>query len=155
MTTTDELPDQIEALADRVRSVFGREMEKARKALAALKADEATTQRTLSEVQAQLKQAQANLKATNAHQGKASDLVSLRYETAEKQKTLDALNARIEKATTAAADVEKKLSDVERKLTEETEKLAQVRAERADAEGSIAHVKALANSFPRYASSKG
>jgi predicted nucleic acid-binding Zn-ribbon protein len=147
MTTPDDLPDQIEALADRVRSVFGREMEKGRKAVDELNAQAATAQTTLSEVQTQLKQGRADLKATLAHQGKAADLVALRYETAEKQKTLDALNARIEKATTAAADAEKQLSEVERKLTEETTGLADVRLERADAYADIDRARALANGW--------
>jgi chromosome segregation ATPase len=147
MTRLTDLPDEFEAFLDRVRSVFGREIDKARKTLAALKADEAGTRTTLSTVQTQLKQAQADLKATLGHQGEASDLVSLRYETAEKQKTLDALNARIEKAATAAADAEKQLSDVERQLTEATTALQDVRLERADTEAYFDRARALANGW--------
>jgi predicted nucleic acid-binding Zn-ribbon protein len=147
MTRLDDLPSEVEKVADLVRSVCGREIDKARKALAVLKADESTARTTLSTVQTQLKQAQADLKATNAHQGKASDLVSLRYETAEKQKTLDALNARIEKATTETATAEEKLADLERKVTEATTTLEDVRLERADAYADIDRARALANGW--------
>jgi chromosome segregation ATPase len=143
----DELPDQIEALADRVRSVFNREIAGAQKSLAALNAEKSSAQKAVSTVQAQLKQAQADLNATLGHQGKASDLVSLNSKLAEGKKTLDALGADIARATTAREAAEKQLADVERQLTEATTELADIRAERADAYADIDKAKAFANGW--------
>jgi chromosome segregation ATPase len=138
----DDLPDQFEAFLDRVRTVFGREMEKARKSLSALKADEATTRTTLSTAQTQLKQAQANLKATLAHQGKASDLVSLRYETAAERKTLEGLKADIARDRAAAAAAAKQRADEESKLTAVMTQLQDARADLAVHDTEINAVRA-------------
>jgi chromosome segregation ATPase len=155
MTTPDDLPGRVEALEDLIHTVFGREIEKGRKALAALNADDATTRTTLSELQAQLKSARDQLSSVKAYLGRGSTLASLDHKIAEDRKTLEALNARIEKATTAATAAEEKLAEVERKLTEETTALQDVRAERDEAIATKAGIVALTNNFPRYASSKG
>jgi chromosome segregation ATPase len=145
--TSSDLPDEFEAFLDRARTVFGREMEKARKSLAALKADEATTRTTLSTVQTQLKQAQADLKATLGHQGKASDLVSLRYETAALRQDVEKLTAEKAALETSVADLAKQRGKLQAEVAGLDDDARMYRAERADAYADIDKARALANNW--------
>jgi chromosome segregation ATPase len=141
MTTPDELPDRVEKVADLIRTVFGREISKGQKAVDELNAEKATIHAEVSEAQTQLKQAQADLKATLAHLGKASDLVSLRYEAAEKQKTLAGLKAEIARDTAAAASAAKQRAAEEHKLTAVMTQLQDARADLAVHDTEINNIR--------------
>jgi chromosome segregation ATPase len=143
----DDLPTEFEAFLERARTIFGREIDKARKALAVLKADEATTQRALTTAQAQLNQARADLTATNADLGKASDLVSLRYETAELRREVEKLTAEKSALTAEVADLAKKKGALEAEVAGLADDARMYRAEKADTEAYFDRARAFANNW--------
>jgi chromosome segregation ATPase len=142
MTTLDELSGQFSAFVDRAREVLYWEMENAKKAVAASNAEKSSAQAALAELRDQHKLARSQLNATNAQLGKASDLLSLKYEIAEKRKALEALKADIEKRTAALAAVEKQVADAERKLIAVTNDVAGLTAVRARNEDLIREQRA-------------
>jgi chromosome segregation ATPase len=147
MTRIDDLPDEFEAFLDRARTVFGREMEKARKSLAVLNAQAATAQTTLSDLQARRNSAQKQLDSLNAYLDRASTLAGLDQEIAGERKTLDALKAEIEKASAARATAEKQRTEAEAQLSALVTEARSYRAERADAEATMGNIRALVKSF--------
>jgi chromosome segregation ATPase len=135
MMALDDLRGRSKAFVSEVREVLDWHIDDTQKRVAASKAENATAQATLSTLQDQLKQTQAQLNATNAHLGKASDLVSLKYETAEERKTLEKVRAELAQATTAVAAKAKEVADAERKLiaiNNEVTGLTAVRARNED-----------------------
>jgi hypothetical protein len=155
MRITD-LPGQFEAFVDRARGVFGQEIAGARKVIDGLNSEKLSVgagkraaEAALAEAQAQHKQAQANLNVVLANLHRGSTLIDLDTEIAAAKKTLEGLKADIARETTAARVAAKQRADAERLRDAEMSELTQVRAERADAEGSIAHIRTLLNSFGR------
>jgi chromosome segregation ATPase len=143
----DDLPTEFEAFLDRARTIVGREIDKARKALAVLKADEATTRTTLTTAQTQLKQAQADLNATLGHQAKASELVALSSKAAALRQDVEKLNAEKAALETSVADLATQRGKLETEVSGLSDDARMYRAERADAEGAIDRARALANNW--------
>jgi chromosome segregation ATPase len=142
-----DLPDEFEALVDRARTIFGREMDKARKALAVLTADKSSAQKAVTELQAQRKSAQAQLSSVQAYLDRGQTLAGLDQEIAGARKTLDGLKAEIAGATTAAAAAEKQQAEAEAQLTALRTEADDYRAERADTETYFDKARALANGW--------
>jgi septal ring factor EnvC (AmiA/AmiB activator) len=154
MTTTSDLPDRVEALADQVRTVFDREISSGRKTVDDLNAQKATIQAEVSALQAQHKSARDQLSSVQVYLGRGSTLAGLDQKIAEKQKTLErlkadeaALKAAIAGATTARATAEKEQAKAEAQLTALRTEADDWRAERADAYTDIEKARALANSW--------
>jgi hypothetical protein len=111
------------------------------------RAQVAGEQKAVADLQTQRDRAQHQLNRTNAQLGKATDLLSLKYETAEEQKKLSAAKSELERVTTAIAGKEKKLAEAERKLTAATESLALTEAVEARHAAAINTHKALVASL--------
>jgi chromosome segregation ATPase len=147
MTRIDDLPDEVEKVADLVRSTFAREISSGRKAADELKVEAATIKAEVSTVQTQLKQAQADLKATLGHQSKASELVLLSSKAATLRQEVEKLTAEKAALATEVADLAKKKGALEAEVTGLADDARSYRAERADFEGAIGRARALANNW--------
>jgi chromosome segregation ATPase len=143
----DDLPDEFEAFVDRARTVFGREMEKARKALDELNAQAATAQTTLSEVQTQIEFARNQLNNLHAYSTRASTLARLDQKIAVDREATEKLTAEKTALETSIAALEKQRTKLEAEVAGLADDARMYRAERADAYADIDKARAFANSW--------
>ena len=143
MRTLDELPEQCDAFVERVRAVFHQEIGKARATVKALNAEKAAAQTAIAELRDQHTQAQSQLDAVMKDLGRGTTRVGLDREIAAARKTLEALKAEIEEATTALEALNKQRSGAERQVVAAQNDMQSLRAERAEAAAEITRVKSL------------
>ena len=143
MRTLDELPEQCDAFVERVRAVFHQEIGKARATVKALNAEKAAAQTAIAELRDQHTQAQSQLDAVMKDLGRGTTRVGLDREIAAARKTLEALKAEIEEATTALEALNKQRSGAERQVVAAQNDMQSLRAERAEATAEIARITAL------------
>jgi len=141
--TLDELPEQCDAFVERVRAVFHQEIGKARATVKALNAEKAAAQTAIAELRDQHTQAQSQLDAVMKDLGRGTTRVGLDREIAAARKTLEALKAEIEEATTALEALNKQRSGAERQVVAAQNDMQSLRAERAEAAAEITRVKSL------------
>jgi|SRR6516164_3647279 chromosome segregation ATPase len=147
MTTISDLPNEVEKVADLIRTVFAREIDKGRKALSALKADEATTRTTLSTLQAQCKSAQAQLSSVNANLHRGSTLAGYNTELRAVSSVVEKLTAEKAGLEISVADLAKQRAKLEAEVAGLADDARMYRAERADAYADIDKARALANNW--------
>jgi len=141
--TLDELPEQCDAFVERVRAVFHQEIGKARATVKALNAEKAAAQTAIAELRDQHTQAQSQLDAVMKDLGRGTTRVGLDREIAAARKTLEALKAEIEEATTALEALNKQRSGAECQVVAAQNDMQSLRAERAEAAAEITRVKSL------------
>ena len=147
MTTIDELPAQFEALFDRARTAFSREVSKGQKALDALNAEKSSAQKAVSELHSQIKLAQAQLSSVNANLGRGSTLAGFNTELRAVSSAVEKLNAEKAALEISVADLAKQLTEAEAQLTALRTEADEYRLERADAYADIDKARALANGW--------
>jgi chromosome segregation ATPase len=116
MKELDGLPGQFEQFVERARTVLGREITGAQKIVVAAKAETATAQATLAQLQDQRAQTQRQLDTILAHLNKAANLGSIDAEISKASKDLAALNVEKGKVTAALEKLAKEKTAREAQL---------------------------------------
>jgi chromosome segregation ATPase len=142
----DDLPEQFAAFAERAEAVLKFEIEKTRKAVAALNAEKAAAEAALTGLKDQRATAQKQLDDTLANLNRGTTLAGLTTEISEAKKTLEKLKADTAKATAAFEAAEKQRADAERELTTVTNGIDRIRRERAEAAADIDNIRRLLKS---------
>jgi chromosome segregation ATPase len=143
----DELPSQFDSFVDRAGEVLRWEVERAKKAAAAVNSERDAAQKALTEIQDQHEAAQKQLKAVLDNLHKGTTLAGLTHEIGENRKVLEKLKTDIAKATTALEAVQKQHKDAEQQIMAANDALRGLRQERSDAKTEIDNIRKLVKSF--------
>jgi chromosome segregation ATPase len=142
----DDIREQFENFTERAEAVLRFEVEKARKAVAALNADKDTASTELVALKDQLASEQKQLDAVLSNLHRASGLAGLDHDITEARKTLEALKADIAGAETARAKAVKECSEAERELSEARDEMARLAQQGSQATAELSRVRALFDS---------
>jgi chromosome segregation ATPase len=138
----DGLPQQFDAFVERARTALSQQITSAQKIVAAAKAETATAQTSLSELQDQHMKAKAQLDTVLKHLDRGSTLVGLNTEIKEARKALDAVKAETAEATTALEALKKQRADASAKLAALTLEANRMIAIRTEGEAVMAGLRA-------------
>jgi chromosome segregation ATPase len=147
MTTISDLPNEVEKVADLIRTVFGREISKGRKAVDELNSQAATAQTTLTDLRSQIGSAQAQLSSVHANLHRGSTLAGYNTELRAVSSAVEKLTAEKAGLETSVADLAKQRAKLETEVAGLSDDARMYRAERADFEGAIDRARALANNW--------
>jgi seryl-tRNA synthetase len=144
-TTTSkfaDLPDQLEAVLERARTTFDREIDKSRKVVDNLNAEKAAAQTAIAELQAQRKSAQTQLDVALSNLHRGLNLATLDSETAKARKELERLKAETAQATKALEALAKQRTQAEVQLIDLGNEARRMVAIRVEGETVMADLRA-------------
>jgi uncharacterized protein involved in exopolysaccharide biosynthesis len=139
----DDVLEQHEAFLDRAQDAVRLEVERAKKSVAASKAELAETSTALTEIKSQLGSAKKDLSEVLSSLGKGRTLAGLDFEIGERRKELEGLKAETEKVSAALATLRTQCKDAENQLIELNNAMQGVRQERADAVAERDRIRAM------------
>jgi predicted nucleic acid-binding Zn-ribbon protein len=145
----DDLPGALKDFTERAEAVVAWEVERAKKAAAALNAEKTAAEKMLADIRSQHGAAEKQLKTTLADLDRASSLSGLNYEIGEAKKTLEKLKAEVAKTETAFEAVEKQRVDEEHKLVAVRNEAQRLSSMHAEATTEMNNIRALLKSFAR------
>ena len=143
----DDLPEQLEELFDRARALLDHQINRSRATLEKVNAEKASAQNALADLQAQCKEAKADLDRSREYLHRASTLAQLDREIEKARTELERLNHETAKAAKALEAVTKKRAEVEAQTVALENSARQATAERCRAQEMLEQVKTKVRSI--------
>jgi chromosome segregation ATPase len=139
----EDLSDELETFTDRARGVLQWEIERAKKAVAALNTEKAATEKSLAELKGEHEEVQTQLKAALSNLDRGTTLAKVDHEIGEARKTLEKLKADTTKAETALEATEKQCKAAELQLMAANDGMKHIREERSAAVAELDRIRTL------------
>jgi chromosome segregation ATPase len=146
MMRIDDLAPALKDFTERAEAILNWEVERAKKAAAAAKADVTAAQKALGELKDQHTAAKKQLDDVLSNLDKGTTLAGLDYEIKESRKVLEKLKADTAKTTADFEAVEKLRKNAEQQFNAANDGMQRIRQERADAATDIDHIRKLLKS---------
>jgi chromosome segregation ATPase len=147
----DNISDAFADLVGRAETVITHEIERAKKAVAALNAERTAAQKELAELKDQHAAAKKQLGDVLANLERGQSLARLNFDIAEAKKTLAGLTSETEEASAELATLRTQCKAAESQLNAANDGMQHIRQERIEAEAYMANFRKLVKSFERAA----
>jgi len=137
----DDLPEQLEELFDRARALLDHQINRSRATLEKVNAEKASAQNALADLQAQCKEAKADLDRSREYLARASTLAALDREIEKDRAELAQLNAATAKEGAALEALVKQRTAAQAHVVALENDARQATAERCRAQEMIAQMR--------------